>query len=251
MQNREQKILSILNHGKLLLKETAKELGVSEMTLRRDLHNLEARKLLIQVKGGAVPYPHILEPKSGAGQDSPIKESIAAAAYRKIMPCKTLYLGSGTTVKAFAKQLLAGEVEHITVITNSLPAAAILFQSHHQVILLGGELRSDSLDLIGAAAERSIENYFVDWLIMGCDSVSLEDGFYTADAGMANLEIKSIKIAQHVALVTESSKFGRRSFAKFANMQDIDLLVTDDQLPDSQCQILVDNGIDVVRVPSV
>ena len=250
METRRQKILTMLNRGRLDIKSAAVELGVSEMTLRRDLRELAAKQLLIQVKGGAVPYTPALSPRDGAYQVNSVQMRIAEALLDRILPCQSVFLSAGRTAFALATLLMTGRAGRIKVITNSLAAASVLIHSKCQVILPGGELRSNSLDLVVASAERTLENYCVDWLVSGCDSASTEDGFYTADVGLANMEISSLSIAEHVAIITESGKFGRRSFARFAGLRDIDLLVTDDRLSEPALRALRSSDVEVIRVPS-
>ena len=250
MEARRQKILEMLNRGRLELRSAAAELGVSEMTLRRDLRELEARQQLIQVKGGAVPITTVLSPRDGAYQVNTVQMRIAEALLNRILPCQSVFLSAGRTAFALAKLLMTGRAGRITVITNSLAAASVLIHSKCQVILPGGELRSNSLDLVVTSAEKTLENYCVDWLVSGCDSASADDGFYTADVGLANMEISSLSIARHVAIITESGKFGRRAFARFATPRDVDLLVTDDQLSDSALRALRAGDVEVIRVAS-
>ena len=250
MENRRQRILTMLNRGRLDLKSAAEELGVSEMTLRRDLRELESKRLLLQVKGGAVPYNPGFMPKDGVYQVNEQQMRIAEALLNRILPCQSVFLSAGRTAFAVAKLLMTGRAGRIKVITNSLATAAVLFHSKCQVILPGGELRSNSLDLVVTSAEKTLENYCVDWLISGCDAASVEDdGFYTADVGLANMETSSLGIAQHVAVITESGKFGRRSFVKYASPRDIDLLVTDVGIPDNALRSLRASGVEVVLVP--
>ena len=249
MESRRQKILTMLNRGRLELKSAAAELGISEMTLRRDLRELESKQLLIQVKGGAVPYTAGFVPRDGAYQVTELQMLIAEALLDRILPCQSVFLSAGRTAFAVAKLLMTGRAGRIKVITNSLATAAVLIRSKCQVILPGGELRSNSLDLVVTSAEKTLENYCVDWLISGCDAALTDDGFYTADVELANMETRSLAIAQNVAIVTDSGKFGRRSFAKFASPRDIDLLVTDDGIPDRALRALRASGVEVIRVP--
>ena len=249
MEIRRQKILTMLNRGRLELNSAAAELGVSEMTLRRDLRELESKQLLIQVKGGAVPYTPGIVPRDGAYQVSELQMRIAETLLDRILPCQSVFLSAGRTAFAVAKLLMTGRAGRIKVITNSLATAAVLIRSKCQVILPGGELRSNSLDLVVSSAEKTLENYCVDWLISGCDAASVDDGFYTADVGLANMETSSLGIAQHVAVITESGKFGRRSFVKYASPRDIDLLVTDVGIPDNSLRSLRANGVEVIVVP--
>lgn len=231
MHSRHYKILDILQTGKLEIPQAARELGVSEMTLRRDLRELEKQKLLIQVKGGALP----VHPLGGevAMDDSlfDLKTALAKKLYERLLPCDTLFLSTGSTVLRFAVLLARYNTHPMTVITNSLLVASTLFKSSCRVILLGGEMRTSQMDLAGPAAERSLMEYQVQWLVTGCDAAQMPWGFYTSDLSLSNLEKKSISVAEQTALITDSSKFSRKSLTRFAAPEDIDLLVTDKNIP--------------------
>lgn len=220
----------MLEGGRLSIKEAAFSFGVTEMTLRRDLKYLEKCGMLLQVRGGAVLSPARYEPERSVKEELERKFTLAEALYRRIMPAETLFISTGSTVLAFAKYLARHNTLPVTVITNSLPVASSLFKTHCHVILPGGELRSNSLDLVGPMAERNIEDYHVDYLISGCDAASAGYGFYTSDMNLSNLEKRSIHIADKTAIITSSSKFGKKALTRFAAREDVDLLVTDGEL---------------------
>ena len=177
-----------------------------------------------------------------------IKFAIAEALYMEIMPCNAIFLSTGTTSLAFAKTLVKKNTSALTVITNSLPIASALFRSRCKVILLGGELRSTSLDLVGHIGEKNIEEFHVDWLISGCDGAFSDLGFYTSDSSLASLEKMSMKIADRVAIITRSSKFGKRALSRFASLEDVDLLISDSNLKNDDLQRLKSADINVVTV---
>lgn len=246
MHQRQKKILDMLQNGRLNIHSAAKELGVTEMTLRRDLLELEKRKLVLRVKGGAIQHPARYEPDAGGADHLDRKFAIAEVLYRRIIPADSLFLSTGTTSLAFAKILARRNILPMTVITNSLPVASALFRSSCKVILLGGELRATSLDLVGPAAERNLEDYHVDWLVSGCDGALSDYGFYTSDVSLSNLEKKSRRIAERAAIIADSSKFGRRALTRFAALNDIQLLVTDDQLSGTDCEKIRAAGVEVL-----
>ena len=250
MYQRQRKILDILQKGKLTIRETARELGVTEMTLRRDLKSLEERKLILMVKGGAVLHPARYEPETDNLSDSSMdcKFAIANALYEYIMPANSIFISAGSTSLAFAKVIARRNHLPMTVITNSLPVASTLFRSCCKVILLGGELRTHSLDLTGPIAEKNLEEYQVDWLISGCDAALSDYGFYTSDVSVSNLEKKSLQIASKAAIITASSKFGRRALTRFATLDDIDLLVTDEQLSAPDETAIRHAGVEMIKV---
>lgn len=249
MYQRQKKILDMLQRGKVRIKEAASELGVTEMTIRRDLRELENRKLALGVKGGAVPYPARYEPEEPLPEHLEQKIAIANALFLRIHPADSLFLSAGSTTLAFARILARRNVRPMTVITNSLPVASTLFRSCCKVILLGGELRRDSLDLMGPVAEKNLEEYHVDYLISGCDAAIADHGFYTSDMSLANLEQKSLRIADHSVIVCDSSKFGKRALTRFAMTGEIDLLVTDESLRSEDAALLRRAGVEILKAP--
>ena len=249
MYSRQKKILDMLQTGRISIRETATALGVTEMTLRRDLRALEAKKLILMVKGGAVIHPAQYEPEQGNTELLDRKFAIANILYQRILPSNSIFIGSGSTNLAFAKVIARRNILPMTVITNSLPVASTLFRTSCKVILLGGELRTNSLDLVGPIAEKNLEEYHVDWLISGCDAAFADYGFYTSDVSLSNLEQKSIRIAAHVAIITDSSKFSKRALTRFASLEEIDLLVTDHGLSPEDQEKLEKAGLEILKVP--
>jgi len=249
MHQRQKKILDMLQSGRIEIRSAALELGVTEMTLRRDLKDLENRKLVLRVKGGAIPHPARYEPETVVPDQLDRKFAIANALFLRILPADSIFLSTGSTSLAFAKVIARRNVLPMTVITNSLPVASTLFRSCCKVILLGGELRTNSLDLVGPIAERNLEEYHVNWLISGCDGAFSDYGFYTSDVSLSNLEKKSLRIAEHAVIIADSSKFGRRALTRFASLKDIDLLVTDEEFSAADETKLKKAGIEIIKVP--
>ena len=252
MHTRQKLIMDMLQRsGRIGVHAAARELGVSEMTLRRDLRALEKEKLLVQVRGGAMPHPARYEPENVLSDLSDVKFALAEALYRRIVPCEAMFVGTGSTCLAFAKLMARKTLLPGTVITHSLSVASALFQRRCKVILLGGELRTKSMDLVGPVAEKTLEEYHVDYLVSGCDGAFADYGFYTSDVSLSNLEKKTISIADKTAIITESAKFGKRSLTRFAPLDDIDLLVTDDRLAPADEAKLSRHGIEIVKIPAL
>ena len=248
MHTRQKIIMEMLQRsGRLGVHAAARELGVSEMTVRRDLRALEKEKLLVQVRGGAMPHPARYEPEKLLSDLNDVKFALAEALYRRIIPCETMFVGTGSTCLAFAKLMARKTLLPGTVITHSLSVASALFRSRCKVILLGGELRTKSMDLVGPVAEKTLEEYHVQWLVSGCDGAFADYGFYTSDVSLSNLEKKTISVADKTAVITESVKFGKRSLTRFAALEDIDLLVTDTGLTAEDETKLRSHDIEVIK----
>ena len=249
MHTRHKKLLEQLKRrGFISFSDAAKSANVTEMTIRRDLRLLAERHLVMAVKNGMIPHPAGYEPENSALLLNPEKFALAEALYNEIMPAETLFLGSGFTVLAFAKILSTRTVPRLTVITNSLAAAAALFRTRHKVLLLGGELRQESMDLMGDMANSNIQSCRVDYLISGCDAASADFGFYTSDPELSRLERSSIAIADKVAIIAESGKFKLRGKACFATPDEVDLLVTDKKIDSGVSSTLENSGVRVVTV---
>ena len=106
MHTRHRKILDMLQKGKVEIKAAAQQLGVTEMTVRRDLRTLEKQELVLQVKGGAILAPARYEPEQHDDELMDLKFAIAEALYMQIMPCNAIFLSTGSTSLAFAKTLI-------------------------------------------------------------------------------------------------------------------------------------------------
>ncbi|MBR2373671.1 MAG: DeoR/GlpR transcriptional regulator [Lentisphaeria bacterium] len=232
--------------GFLSIPEAAAMAGVTEMTIRRDMRSLGERHLVMAVKGGMIPHPAGYEPENSSLLLNPEKFALAEILYNEIMPVKRIFLSCGFTTLAFAKILARRTIPQVTVMTNSLAAAAALFRTRHKVILLGGELRQESMDLVGDMANSNLECCKVDYLISGCDAASAEFGFYTTDPELSRLERNSIAIAGKVAIVTESGKFSLRGKVCFARPHEVDLLVTDRRIKSEIVRSLNNSGVKVV-----
>lgn len=247
MHQRQQQLLEMMRHGQVEIKRAALALGVAEMTVRRDLQDLAEQRLVLMVKGGAVIHPSRYEPEHTDRQLTPAKYVLAEALYKRIMPVDSLYLSTGFTVLAFANVLARRCLRPVTVITNSLSNAAALFRTPCKVMLLGGELRSNSLDLVGPIAEKDIDLFHVDMVVSGCDGACGKRGFYSSDLNLSRLERKSMTIADKVTIVTESCKFGKKQLANFALPHEVGLLVTDNDLPATERDALLAAGVDVLQ----
>jgi DeoR/GlpR family transcriptional regulator of sugar metabolism len=249
MNQRQQQLLDRLNRiGKILIEEEAEHFCVTPMTIRRDLRFLEKNGLAVQTKKGAIPKPKIHAAPLNMAEDSAIKRKIAAKLLEKIEPTSTVMLSTGTTTLAFAR-LLAEQNLSLTIITNSIPIASALFQTRIKVILIGGELRTTSLDLVGPAAEKYLSEYHIDLLVTGCDGADAQQGFYTSDLNLANLEKLSAKVSDKVIVITESRKFGKKALVKFAEIADVDAIITDDHLKAIDRELLTRREIEFDVIP--
>lgn len=244
---REQKILDLLGQGNVLpVARLAAALGVSEATVRRDLQSLHERRLLQRVRGGAsLKNLTRAEPlfKDKETLNSAAKEAIAAKALDRIEDHDVLYLDGGSTLLMLARRLEARK--DLTVVTNSLMAAAVLMTQPHKLILVGGEFRAISRTLVGPLTGSVIHSLHVTKAFMGTIGFTLEDGMTTTDAGEAFTKEQIMQRADQVILLADSSKLGMASFARSGSVEDIDVLITDAVGADFR-SALEERGVEVV-----
>lgn len=236
--------------GQLDVVSLSKELAVSEVTIRNDLNWLEQKNMLIRARGGAIKAERVgveisLSEKNKLHYQEKLRIGKAAAGL--IKSGDTIILDSGTTTLEINNHL-AG-IESLTVITNALNIANKLVEHEHvNVIVPGGFLRKNSLSLVGNPAEESFKNYFCDKLFLAVDGFSTLHGLSTPNVEEAHLNRIMISIAKQIIVVTDSSKFQKRSFAFIAPISDIDIVITDTGIPEEDKKRLESAGVQVILV---
>lgn len=248
---RQHVILSRLRtRGAVRITALSKELGVSSMTIRRDITELADKGLLKRVHGGAVTTSTLLaEPLFSVKSQMEIglKDTIANAAIRYVGPGDVIAIGGGTTAYVFAQHLLESDhASGITILTNSIPVAELVQAMENkdvEVIVTGGVLtRSNAL--VGPIADKVISSLRVNTLFLGTHSVSMPRGFLTPNSLESATDAALISIADRSIVLADHTKWENTSLSMFASFADIDVLVTDDGLSPElaqKAQELVDN----------
>lgn len=237
-------------NGQVDVHSLSQELGVSEVTIRNDLTRLEQKNMLIRARGGAIKLDRVgmdftLSDKNK--QHNEEKKRIGQAAAELIDDGDTIILDSGTTTAEITKNL--NKISDLTVITNALNVANQLAEHKNvNVIIPGGFLRKNSLSLVGTTAEVSFRSYFCDKLFLAVDGFSIAHGLSTPNVEEAYLNRIMIEIAKKVIVVTDSSKFNKRSFAFIAPISAIDVVITDAGIPAEDHKKLENAGIQVIIV---
>ena len=227
---------AVRNDGSARVSDLTQQLGVSDMTIRRDLEVLAKDGLVEKVHGGAVlPGSHGgHEPgfEDKLVLERPEKTSIARAAAGLVRPGTAIAIAAGTTTFALAQCLL--DVPGLTVVTNSLRVAN-LFSGNHSpdvasVVLTGG-MRTASDALVGPVADLTIASLHFDTLFLGCTGLDPEVGLSTPNLAEAETNRALIKVARRVVVLADHTKWGVVSLASFAPVEKINVLVTDALLP--------------------
>ena len=223
-------ILQHLNeHGSVGVADLAERLDVSEASVRRDLHLLEIQKLLTRTHGGAVASGVLYElpMRYRGGQQYDAKRAIAAAVATLLPPdVGTVGLNGGTTTTEVARAIAARN--GLRVVTNALNIASELaVRSNIELVVCGGSARSESYELVGPLADLTLANINLDIAVLGVDGVSLTAGFTTHHEVEAHTNRAMLRAAERVIIVADSTKIGRRGFAKIAEIAAASDIVTD------------------------
>lgn len=248
--DRRVKILDLINtEGQVSVNELSRKFNVSEVTIRNDLSHLEKKGLLIKTRGGGLKTQRVgidQQLNEKAKINSKEKVAIGKKAAELINDNDTIILDSGTTTVEIVKNLK--NFLNLTVITNALNIADQLIRDEVKVILLGGTLRTSSLSLIGPIGETNIRNFFCDKCFLGVDGIDSHSGIYTPNLEEANLNRLMIECSKQVIIVTDSSKFKRKSFAHIAPISKVNIIVTDSKIPEDEFKNLQSQGIKVILV---
>ena len=227
--------------------ELAEWLQVSAATVRRDLLELEQQGRLRRVHGGATEVERnadepLFDDKTAIATAE--KQAIAEAAFKLIGSADTVFLDGGSTILALAHVLIP--LAQLTVVTNSLRVAQLLSGSGPRMILTGGECRRLSQTFVGPLSRPVLERVQLDWAFMGTIGLSAEAGLTTTDPNEAFTKELAISRARRVALLADSSKFGRASFVRFGDAGHLSHLITDAAAPAAQLEAFRRLGVEVV-----
>jgi DeoR/GlpR family transcriptional regulator of sugar metabolism len=226
--------------------DLARALGVSEMTIRRDIRRLERDGFLRRTYGGATAHvTRSLELgfNARALQHAAAKRLIGMKAAH-LVDASTIFVGIGTTAEQFALFLPAREDR--TIITESLPVASLLGTRAGRVVVLGGTVRRDELSCIGPAAIATVNRYRADVAVLGAAGLSGRYGITELYEEEAETHRQMIERSERLTLIADGSKFREAALATVAPLAAIDTLVTDESAPQPELEEIRAMGVDVV-----
>lgn len=231
-KRRDHILQSVLVEGALKVSDLARELNVSDITIRRDISQLSRQGLVLKVHGGVIDAHHPLsshEPLFLETRDIQLaaKTAIAQHAATLVSPGQSVALLGGSTIFALAKALLP--LGPLSIVTNSVPVSD-LFAQHtghqHSVILTGGS-RTPTDSLVGPVAVDTLRGLNCDVAFMGSFGVDGERGFSTPNPLEADVNKAVIAQADTVCVLVDHTKWGVRGLAAFADFSDVHHLITD------------------------
>ncbi|GGV40481.1 DeoR family transcriptional regulator [Streptomyces longisporoflavus] len=231
----------VRRRGGVRVNELTRKLGVSDMTVRRDLDALARQGVLEKVHGGAVPVVEASTHEPGfeakSGLELNAKEDIARTAASLVAPGTAIALSGGTTTYALAHHLL--DVPDLTVVTNSVRVADVFHSAQRTsgrrqgaaTVVLTGGVRTPSDSLVGPVADQAIGALHFDVLFLGVHGISAEAGLSTPNLAEAETNRRLVQSARRVIVVADHTKWGTVGLSSFATLEQVDTLVTDSGLP--------------------
>lgn len=248
-EQRHEMIMEVLiKHGSVLVTDLVRLLDVSAVTIRKDLTELEKSDKLYRNHGKAVLINPYINNRSVGEKErlaTDEKHAIGREAARLITRDDSICIASGTTVHALARNIQP--IHKLTVVSASLPVSNILSQHENiDILQLGGLLRHSSLSVVGEYSTRILELCSFSKLYMGVDGIDFDYGITTTDMREATLNQKMIAASQKTIVLADSSKFGRRGFARIAPLDAVDIIITDASVSPKIVKKVEDLGIELI-----
>lgn len=248
VDKRRKKITELLNkEGKVKVIELSRLFGISEVTIRNDLSELEEEGLLERIHGGAVSthkYYYNMSLLDRMKTNEEEKRKIASACASLISNGDTVMINSGTTTLFTVQELK--HIKNLTVVTNSL---AIVQETGHfnniQVILLGGNFNPQYQFTYGDDTVNQLKRYKADKLILSADGVSAEEGITTYHHLEAEVNRQMLARVNRTIIVADYSKIGRTSFAYIDSINNADVLVTNQNANQDEINSIKEKGVEI------
>ncbi len=251
-KKRIRNIVSLLSQtSELTVKEIADTLQVSDMTVRRDLNELQKQGAIRRTHGGATlgdpnssaRDPYILGEQTA--KNAPQKNIIGIRAASLVRPHETIFLDSGSTTPFIAKHLDA-ELP-ITVLCYTFTNAMEFYpRKNANLILLGGFFHRDSNIFHSEENRTLISKVRADKAFISTGGLDPELGLTTYFYYEADIKREMIRVARQIILVTDSTKFGKISVTHFAGLDEVHTIITDNGISEEYRQILIDRGIELI-----
>ena len=229
--------------------EILRECNASEITIRRDLSELEEKGLLIRTHGGATKKSvtnSLFHQGNKGGQNKEHDNYICRVAAGHIQKGDIIFIDCGATLVFLSKYI--ARKESLTVITNSLQIISELINFDHiKLIVIGGEVSKERKVIYGYSAKQNISRYHVDKAFIGTNGVSLKRGLTTSDENEAAITLKMAENANKAFLLCDSDKIEQDSFISFATLASVDYIVTDKDLDPKIIERYKRNNVNIIN----
>lgn len=248
---RQTQVLELLEtEERVSVADLARQFGVSEMTVRRDLEVLEQNGAINRVHGGAVrAQSRSYEPPfmARATHRTDAKRKIGEAAASLLSKGETVILDAGTTTLEIARALRGGH--DLRILAMSLHVANVLLdQPQITLMMCGGVVRLGELSLTGALAERAFLDFSFDTYFVSAGGIDLDMGITEYNPEDAAVKRAAFANARRRIAVVDGSKIGATAFARVSPVDSLDMIITDSSAPEGKLQEFRVSGIEVLVV---
>lgn len=248
---RKQFILDLLmNNKSVSVTQLSEMLDTSEVTIRRDLKDLEKENALKRTHGGAIRKKSAaFEPRISelAQENVESKKAIALEAYRLIEDNDAIIIDSSSTGAQLAKLIKNGAKKNITIVTNSFITAWELMHSENcEIIHIGGQVRDNISCTIGAIGEASLRSLRVDKAFVGINGIDFGVGFTTPNLFESQIKRAMMNAAYRVYILADSSKFGQTYLSIVCPVDRVDYLITDEGITENQKKAADENDLELI-----
>lgn len=248
-EERKQQISQMIQtNGSVKVNELSQIFGVSEVTIRTDLADMESKGLLSRIHGGAVysykPYYSMnLNQRLETNQSE--KVEIAEKIAKLIKPDDTVMLNSGTTTLLTFRKF--PDEYNLNIVTNSISIALEASSNpNYNVVLIGGSVNTKYQFTYGADAVNQLKKYRADKLILSVDGIDIENGFSTYYDKEADIDRMMIDRARTRIIAADSSKFNHSAFVNISDISVADMIVTNNRSNKSFLNKIKDTGIEII-----
>lgn len=223
----------VATRGFVRVTDASAHFAVSDVTIRGDLSDLEARGLVIRVHGGAMPTSAIVDAEQSIEEskdkDAAAKQAIGAAAAQLVSSGESVYIDAGSTGLALAQALIARrELHDLVIVTCSLTTALALEDAmpRFSVIVTGGTLRPLQHSLVNPFAAPMIDSLNLDWAFIGCNGVDVRAGVTNVNLPEAEIKTRVMSRARQRVVIADASKLGVIDLAVIAPVEGFEMLIT-------------------------
>lgn len=246
-ERRERMLTLIVARSSCTVAELAEEFSVTPATVRSDLAHLEQEHLVTRTHGGVIA-------RAGVDRESPLgergaddaKARIAAKALELVEDGDSLSIDTGTTALAFASALVQSSLTNLKVVSSDLTILSLLeTRSDFETIAIGGRVRPGFHFACGGITLAALDRFNTEKCFVTTTCIDVSQGLTTPNVDTAQLKAKYLSIARTTCLLVDSTKFGRVSFSRFAEVGQLDHIIVDDGVDPMVVQELRKHRCDV------
>jgi len=236
--------------GAVRVAEMMRQLGVSDMTVRRDLEVLQSEGHLVKVHGGATLLRDTAVHEPGFATKRTLeheaKLAIARAAAALVEPGMAVAISAGSTTYEVSRRL--ADIPRLTVVTNSVPAAEVMYHAGRsdQTIILSGGVRTPSDALVGPFAVSALKAVNVDLVFLGVHGMHERAGFTTPNLLEAETNQALIETGRRLVVTADHTKWGVTGVSTIARLDRADIVISDRGLADEAREVLRDAGAELI-----